>query len=74
MSGSARKHGPWASVLVFDGTVAPGMSGGPVLDRRGFVVGLTVGRMATPIGFGAALLPVSYVVPSSTVCNLLARR
>lgn len=74
VSGAARKHGPWASVFVFDGTVAPGMSGGPVTDVGGNVIGLTVGLMAIPMGFSAAAMPISYIVPSSVVCDLLARR
>lgn len=72
MSGEVRKHGPWSSVFVFDGTVAPGMSGGPVYEDKG-VAGIAVGLMAVPMGFGGALVPVSYVVPSSTICMLLAR-
>lgn len=74
VSGAARRHGPWASVFVFDGTVAPGMSGGPVFDNRGNVVGLTVGLMAVPMGFASSPMPISYIVPSTVVCDLLARR
>lgn len=73
VSGAARKHGPWSSVVVFDGTVAPGMSGGGVFNDRGEVVGITVGLMVVPAGFSASLLPVSYIVPASAVCGLLAR-
>lgn len=74
VAGSAREVGPWASVMVFDGTVAPGMSGGPLFDRYGNVVALTVGLLAVPMGFVSAPMPISYIVPSSVVCDLMARR
>lgn len=73
VSGKAREFGPWKSVVVFDGTVAPGMSGGPVYDTDENVTGITVGLMVVPTGFSAALLPVSYVVPASAICMLLGR-
>lgn len=74
VSGLPREVGPWAAVMVFDGTIVPGMSGGPLLDRYGNVVGLTVGLMAVPLGFSSAPMPISYIVPSPVVCDLLARR
>lgn len=73
VAGSAREVGPWSSVFVFDATVAPGMSGGPVLDNEERVVGITVGLMLVPLGFSPALVPISYIVPASTVCMLMGR-
>lgn len=73
VSGKARKFGPWSSVVVYDGTVAPGMSGGPVYDTDENVTGITVGLMVVPSGFSASLVPVSYVVPASAICMLMGR-
>jgi S1-C subfamily serine protease len=73
ISGSARTVGPWASVYPTDITIAPGMSGGPLFNERGDVVGVMVGLMAIPIGFAPALIPFSYAVPSSVACALMGR-
>jgi hypothetical protein len=49
------------------------MSGGPVIDARGYIVGIVVGIALTQIGWGASALSLSYIVPSETVCSLLMR-
>lgn len=67
--GAARAMGPWASVLPVDGTVVYGQSGGGVVDASGNVVGIAVGLMPTQYGIAA----FGFVVPSSAVCDLLAR-
>ncbi len=56
---------PWKSVAVISGQLVPGMSGGPAYNSSGDVAGINVG-----IATGYAL---SFIVPSSTVCRLLAR-
>ncbi|MGX9443845.1 S1 family peptidase [Nitrobacteraceae bacterium UC4446_H13] len=65
---------PWKSSFVASIAVAPGMSGGGVFDRQGDVVGLAVGLAArgSVLG-GMAPFAISYVVPSSAVCMLMAR-
>lgn len=63
---------PWKSSFVASIAVAPGMSGGPVFDKQGDVVGLAVGLAALK-GFGLSPFAISYVVPSSAVCTLMGR-
>jgi serine protease Do len=55
----------WKEAYLIDGTLAPGMSGGPALDQRDNVVGINVGLMNN--------LNFVTIVPSRTVCALLAR-
>lgn len=73
IAGKAREVGPWKSVFVTDMTVVMGMSGGPVFNDAGEVIGITVGVMAANMGFSSSLLGFGYVVPSFEVCGLLAR-
>jgi S1-C subfamily serine protease len=64
-------HGFKASQIL-DTTVLPGQSGGPVFDSKGDLIGITVAVINAP-GFG--LTPTGYgvMIPSSEICQLLAR-
>lgn len=67
-------HEPWAEAFLIDATIAPGMSGGPVFDKAGNLVGLAVGIAVQPIGLGGfAPYAISYVVPISAACTLMGR-
>lgn len=63
------EHAPWKSAFVADLTIAPGSSGGPLYNKSGEVIGLTVGVAS----MGPILIPISYVVPSAAICKLMAR-
>jgi S1-C subfamily serine protease len=65
--------GPWRNVVPVSMTIIPGMSGGPAYDADGFVVGLNVGVVVVPFGFGGSLVGVGYIVPGRTLCDLLTR-
>lgn len=54
----------WPEAVILDVSVAPGNSGGPVLDKQGNLVGLLVGGAVT----GHAIM-----VPGPTICRLLGR-
>lgn len=73
VASDVRARGPWKLSFIADMTLAPGMSGGPVYDEQGAVVGLAVGIPVMSIGFGKSGVAMSYVVPSMAVCGLLAR-
>jgi S1-C subfamily serine protease len=73
VAGAPREMGPWKSAFVVDGTIVMGMSGGGVFDAKGNVVGIAVGVMSVPVGFGASLTGFGAVVPSSVVCELMGR-
>lgn len=49
------------------------MSGGPVFDADGHLIGITVGGLLAPIGNSASLTGIGFIVPSKSVCELLAR-
>ncbi len=74
IAGEPRETGPWKSVYVTDITTVMGQSGGPVYADGGDLIGITVGVMAAPIGFSGSLVGYGYVVPSTAVCELLARK
>lgn len=63
----------WKMAFIADLTIAPGMSGGPIFDRAGNLIGLGVGVSSMQVGMGATLFPISYIVPVSAVCRLMAK-
>jgi S1-C subfamily serine protease len=64
----------WKAVYVLDATIAPGVSGGPVLDVNRNVVGIAVGTMVSGFGPFTRTGPAySFIVPSRMVCNLMGR-
>lgn len=65
VAGRARPLGDWALVLPLDLTIAPGNSGGPLIDTAGRVVGIVVATMRG--------VPIGAAVPSSAVCRLMGR-
>jgi len=74
IAGEPRKAGPWNAVYVTDITTVMGQSGGPIFTDNGDLIGITVGVMAAPIGFSGSLVGFGFVVPSTAVCELLARK
>lgn len=73
VAGKARKWGPWPSVIFTDLSIAPGNSGGAVFDEQGRVVGIAVGVMLARLGVLPTMTGFSTVVPSTVICELLAR-
>lgn len=61
--------GLWRSLVTMDATAAPGVSGGPIFDNDGEIVGILVSGAVSDRGtFG-----YSYMVPSTAICRLLGR-
>jgi S1-C subfamily serine protease len=66
--------GAWREVVPLDITSGGGMSGGPVLDAAGHVVGVTVGGFKTsPIVKFVAMRGFTFMVPSRVACDLLLK-
>lgn len=65
VSSAPQPAGHWASVFNMDANVAPGMSGGPVFNEAGDIVGINVGM--------GVEMPIYLAVPGSVACDLLGR-
>lgn len=63
--------GRWKLAITVSGLLIPGMSGGPVFDNAGDVIGINVGVLRTTEP--GAIAALSWVVPSTTICMLLDR-
>lgn len=84
VAGAGRQLGNWKRVVVTDMTTVMGQSGGGIFANDGRVVGINVGVTIAPLqsgkdaAGGAVYTPTmtgfGFVVPSSVVCDLLARR
>jgi len=68
-----RQMGPWREAVITDMTIVMGMSGGGVIDRRGYLVGISVGVMTASLGFMPSLTGISVIVPASTICDVMGR-
>jgi S1-C subfamily serine protease len=73
VAGAARAFAPWKSVFIVDAAIIPGVSGGPVYDGNGDVIGVNVGVMLSQVGFEASLTNLGFIVPGSTVCALMGK-
>lgn len=68
--GSVASDVPYKSVLTpTDLTIFPGMSGGPVFNDEGELVGLNIAVMLVPINFSASLSGISLIYPVSLLCT-----
>ncbi len=73
VAGVPRKVADFKSMAIASMLVVPGMSGGPVLNEEGAIVGLVSAVRIEPFGMGGSMVPISYFVPGSVVCSLMAR-
>lgn len=63
------QNGLWKELVTLDATAAPGVSGGPIYNNLGEIVGILVSGAVSDRGtFG-----YSYMVPSTVICRLLGR-
>jgi S1-C subfamily serine protease len=72
-SGPKHSDEHWRDHYIVSMPIAPGMSGGPVLDHHGRVVGIVVGVAMMSVGWSGAPVGFGYIAPASAICKLLAR-
>jgi S1-C subfamily serine protease len=73
VSSGVRTNDHWKEFYIASMVAAPGMSGGPVINERGHVVGILVGVALTQVGWGSSAISLAYIVPGQTVCHLTMR-
>lgn len=73
IAGTPHRRGPWALVYPTDMMIAPGMSGGPVTDLEGRLVGINVGIGMMRAGMGSSQVGIALIVPSTVACRMMGR-
>lgn len=73
VAGIESSIGPWKSAVPVDMTIIMGMSGGPVFDTGGRVIGVNIGVATAPVGLSRNITGIGIIVPAKSVCELLAR-
>lgn len=68
VAATPRAIGPWGVGVLVDMTSAPGLSGAPVYDRNGEVVGIVVGAKNSAYG----IIALTVMVPGSVLCGAVA--
>jgi S1-C subfamily serine protease len=71
--GAPRQMQEWASVVPVDMVILPGMSGGPLFNSAGEVVGINVAVLTVPLGLSASITGLGMVVDAKHICSLLGR-
>lgn len=76
--GAERKSGWWEKVILTNTAATGGISGGPLFDAQGDVLGIVVGGQigvagATGDQVDLTSTGIAYVVPSSAICMMLGR-
>ena len=71
--GAPRQMQEWASVVPVDMVILPGMSGGPLFNPAGEVVGINVAVLTVPLGLSPSVTGLGMVVPADHICALLGR-
>ena len=73
VAGAARQleDSIWETVVPVNANIIPGMSGGSVTNMNNELVGINIGAQVIPMAFGLSLTGISYIIPSSTICQLL---
>jgi len=75
IAGLPSKTHSFTSVYPITAPIAPGSSGGPLLDSLDKVIGIATAMQMMPIGFGGATaVGINYAVPSSAICMLMGKR
>lgn len=70
---SKKQTQTWSLTFVADMTSMGGISGAPVFDYKERLRGIVVGGAVQPLGGGASIIALTYVVPGSVLCTLLGR-
>jgi S1-C subfamily serine protease len=67
------KDADGTTVFLADLTVAPGNSGGPVIDSDGYVAGMAEAIVVMPLSMvSSTVIHLSFIIPRSVICADIA--